>query len=106
MRAGNLDREITLQRLTETLDAYGVPHEAWTTLAVVRAQVLQASMEEFRRAQGTSTETTTVFRIRYVDGLTVADRVLYAGQVHDVKELKEIGRRRGLDLRTIARGLA
>ena len=45
---------------------------------------------------------TIVFRVRYLAGITTADRVSYAGQVYDLKEVTEIGRRRGLELRAVA----
>lgn len=104
MRAGKLDKTITLQRFTTTVDDYGTPVETWTTLATVRAQVIQASTEEFMRAFGASTETAVIFRIRFLDGVTLADRVDHAGKLYDIKETKEIGRRQGLDLRCVAVG--
>jgi SPP1 family predicted phage head-tail adaptor len=68
----------------------------------VRAQIIQASTEEFMKGWGASDEAAIVFRIRYFDGLTNADRVSYGGKTYDLKEIKEIGRRKGLDLRTTA----
>jgi SPP1 family predicted phage head-tail adaptor len=99
MRAGKLDRTITIERRAETLDAYGVPSESWTTLATVRAELVQSSTREFLAAYGTEAEPATVFRIRYVAGLTTADRVTYAGEALNIVELKETGRRRGLEIR-------
>jgi len=104
MRAGKLDRNITLERVSSGLDDYGNPVEVWSELATLRAQVLQASTEEFIRAFGGSSEAVVIFRTRYLDGITLADRVLYEGKPYELKELKEIGRRRGLELRCIARG--
>lgn len=101
MRAGKLDREITIQALGEgPPDEYGSPTETWTDAATLRAQLVEASTEEFQRAYGASGETAIIFRTRYLDGVTLAHRVSYDGQVHNLVELKEIGRRRGLELRT------
>lgn len=101
MRAGKLDRVITIERATAgASDSYGVPSSTWATLATLRAQIVQASTEEFVRAFGDSTETAVIFRTRYLDGVTLADRVAYEGAVHNLVEVKEIGRRRGLELRT------
>jgi len=103
MRAGRLDRTITLQRLTSAPDDFGTPVETWTEVATLRAEVVQASTAEFIRA-GAVDETVIVFRTRYLAGITNADRVVHAGAPFDVKETKEIGRRRGLEIRCVRSG--
>jgi len=104
MRAGKLEKTITIERVTTTVDDYGTPIEGWATFATVRTQVIQSSTEEFMKGWGASTEAATVFRIRHLDGITPADRVLYQGRAFDLKEIKELGRREGLDLRCVATG--
>ena len=99
MRAGKLDREITFERATETVDGYGATAPTWAPLATMRAQLIDATTDESIRAFGASTESTVVFRTRYLEGLTVADRVIYEGSAYEIVQLKEIGRRRGLDIR-------
>ena len=106
MRAGRLDRTITIERVTNGVDDYGTPQEGWTTLATVRAELLQTSVEEFIRAYGATADTIAIFRIRFIDGLTLADRVTYDGRPYDVKEAKELGRRMGLELRCVVAGEA
>lgn len=101
MRAGKLDRTITIQRASVTDDDYGAPQEAWATVATVRAQLIQSTAKEFIRDYGAAGVTTCVFRIRYLAGVTLADRVGYDGKTYDVKEITEIGRRRGLELRCV-----
>ena len=64
---------------------------------------MQASTSEFLAAYGASPEEAVIFRTRYLDDLTTADRVVYEGRNHDIREIKEIGRRRGLEIRTVAR---
>lgn len=102
MRAGKLDKSITIERSAAVIDDYGVPSEGWTTLTTVRAQVIQSSTEEFLKGYGETSETAIIFRIRHMGGLTLADRVTYEGRPHDLKEIKELGRRAGLDLRCVA----
>jgi SPP1 family predicted phage head-tail adaptor len=104
MRAGRLDRSITIQRSTYIVDDTGNPAYDWTDLTTQRAEIIQASTEEFIRAYGAADETVTIFRLRFFDGITNADRVLYAGMAHNIKEVKEIGRRKGLEIRTVAIG--
>lgn len=104
MRAGKLDRTIAIERSTYEVDDYGNPVYTWTVLATMRAQVVEASTTEFIRNFGASSEKVTAFRLRWLDGVTLADRVVASGTVFDIKDIKEIGRRRGLELRCVARG--
>mgnify|MGYP001056064592 CR=1 FL=1 len=106
MRAGKLDSTITVQRFTATVDDYGTPVESWATVATVRAQVIQANTEEFLRGAGATDETAVIFRVRWINGLKTADRVQWDGQTFNIKELKEIRRHKGLDIRCIALGNA
>ena len=99
MRAGKLDRSIKIQAFTSTVDEYGTPVEAWTDLATVRAQIVEASTEEYQRAYGEGGNTVVVFRIRWLAGVTTAHRVVYAGSNLNIRDVKEIGRRKGLELR-------
>lgn len=102
MLAGKLDRTITIQRLTETVSPSGSVVTAWTTIATVRAEIVTQSASEFLTGFGEAENGTIVFRVRYLPGITTADRVLYNGVPHDLKEITEIGRRRGLELRAVA----
>lgn len=100
MQAGKLDRAITIQRSTHEIDEYGNPVYTWTTLATLRAQLIQATTEEFMRAWGASSEIAIIFRTRFLEGVRLSDRVIYEGEEHNIKEVKELGRRRGLEIRT------
>jgi SPP1 family predicted phage head-tail adaptor len=104
VRAGKLDREITIQRYTESLDDYGVPQTEWALLKTLRAEIADATTDDVLRNFGTATEAAITFRTRYVSGITTADCVGYAGQHYAITELKEIGRRRGLEIRAVAKG--
>lgn len=99
MRAGAMDRVIEIQRASESVNNLGQVVAVWSTIATMRAQKIEASTAEFMRAFGASTETAIVFRIRFLDGVTLADQVSYEGSAFNLVEVKEIGRRRGLELR-------
>jgi hypothetical protein len=43
-----------------------------------------------------------VVRIRSIEGVTPADRIVSSDRVFDVKDIKAIGRRRGHELRAVA----
>lgn len=103
MRAGTLDRIISIQRATEARDEFGVVTTTWATVADLRAALIQASTTEFLQGAGLQGDAAVIFRTRFLDGVTVRDRVLYGGIAHDILETKEIGRRKGLELRTVAR---
>lgn len=105
MRSGKLDQSITIQAFTTADDELGNQIQTWADVATVRAQLLQASTEEFQRGWGTTYEPTYVFRIRWRDGLTLDNRIIHDGVIRPIEEIKEIGRRRGLELRTAGRGL-
>ena len=100
MRAGSLDRTVTIERGTHVVDAAGTPSFTWATVTTLRAERIQSSTDEFIQAQGANAETVMIFRTRFVAGVTTADRVLYEGGVFNIREVKELGRRRGLELRT------
>lgn len=102
IRAGKLDRTISIERKTETVSQTGAVVSTWLNIATVRAEIVQQSASEFLTGFGEAENGTVVFRIRYLAGITTADRVSYAGKVYDLKEITEIGRRRGLELRAVA----
>lgn len=104
MRAGKLDRTIVVQHPDKAAsDGAGNFANTWTTLATLRAQVIQASLEEAMRDWPRASEM-VVFRTRYVEGVTTDHWVLYEGRRLGIVEVKEIGRRRGLELRTTRPG--
>jgi SPP1 family predicted phage head-tail adaptor len=100
MRSGNLDRMIVLQLWTVgEPDMYGNVQSTFVNRATLRAQVVSASTDEFIRDHGASDETIIVFRTRYLPDVALADRVMYGGHPFDIKQVVEIGRRKGLELR-------
>ncbi|WP_430251693.1 phage head closure protein [Neorhizobium sp. DAR64860/K0K1] len=103
MRAGKLDRTITIERFSSTPDDFGTPVETWTPVATLRAQVIQSATEEFLSAQGATDATVIVFRTRWLDGIMTSDQLGYEAKSFNIREVKEIGRRRGLEIRCEAK---
>jgi hypothetical protein len=64
----------------------------------MRAQVLQFSTDDRETAGGNRTDTSITFRIRYTGGVDLDHRVLYERDTFTIKNIKEFGRRVGLDL--------
>lgn len=98
MRAGTLDRQITIEASAVVQDAYGDPVESWMLLATVWAQVLPLRGSERFQAQQIDAELTTRFRIRYRDDVTPLMRVAHDGDRYEIEAVIEIGRREGLEL--------
>jgi SPP1 family predicted phage head-tail adaptor len=104
IRSGKLDRIITIERAAETIDDAGTPSLAWATVATLRAEIVNQSVAEFiRDSAGAESGNTIIFRTHYLAGVTVSDRVSYDGQAFDIQETRELGRRRGLEIKCIAR---
>lgn len=102
MRGGKLDKVIEVETTVPPQpDEYGVvdPAGGTVTTQTVRAQILQQSTEEYLRGYGEGENTAIIFRIRFLDGVTTDHRIGYAGRVFNIREVKEIGRRVGLELR-------
>lgn len=99
IRAGKLDRQITITREVETVAASGAVSKSWATVATVRAELVQRSADEYLTGFGEADAGSAVFRIRYLAGITIADRVTCGGVAYGIDEIAEQGRRRALELR-------
>lgn len=99
LNIGMMNRRITIERQTETVNPSGSVVKAWTPVATVWAEVLQQTASEFFTGFGEAETGTVIFRVRYRPGITTADRVTYDGTGFGIKEIKTIGRRHALELR-------
>ena len=102
MRAGTLDRQITIEALATVQDGFGDPVESWTALATVWAQMLPLRGTERFQAQQFDAELTTRFRIRYRDDVSELMRIVFDGDSYEIEAVIEVGRREGLELRARA----
>ena len=100
--AGALTHVLTLERSLETVAASGGVVKAWKRKAVLRAQLVQRDTAEFLAGPGEAEATRLVFRVRWREGITTADRIVYDGRAYDLREVVELGRRDGLELRVVA----
>ena len=101
IKAGKLDRYITLEREIEQVAASGAVSKFWAGFAHVRAERLQASTEEYLAGFGEADAGGAVFRIRYLPGIITGNRVVCDGVAYDINEIAEMGRKRGLELRCV-----
>lgn len=100
MRAGLLDRRLTLKRRAlGAQDANGSRANTWTEYATVWGRKIDVSGREFFAAQTKQAEQTTRFEIRYRDDVVATDRVVCEGVDYElVQPPSEIGRREGLTI--------
>lgn len=98
MRAGKLDRRITLQTRTAVQSVSGEYTETFANLATVWAEVTDLRGREFFAAQQKNADVTTRFRIRWRDDVTVLHRIQYESRNYNIVHSAEIGRREGLEL--------
>ncbi len=77
MRAGNLDRVIQIQRRTTGLDLYGSVIDTWALVATMRAQKLENAVSNREGARGDTTDNVITFRMRWLDGVTLDNRVWF-----------------------------
>lgn len=106
MRAGSLDRRLTLERATETSDDFNEPVLTWSALATVWAAHTPLSDGERMRASETAATASSRFLIRWsaaVADVNPKDRLMFGGVVHQILHVKEVGRREGIEITTAAR---
>jgi len=85
---GKLDKQIIVQRLSET-NLRGELMNVWSTLTTVWAEVLSRGSREVWRAQQAMGELEYLVRIRRYDGLTTKDRVSWGSRTLEVIGVQE-----------------
>lgn len=98
MRAGKLDRRITIERATYETNDFGEEVEIWECVATVWAQQRPVRGAERFTAQEFAGTRTLTFHIRYTPSLTVRDRIRFknhgeaAERTYNIVDVREIGR--------------
>lgn len=69
IQPSELTRKITIEQVTNTVDAEGIPVETWSTFAILRAARNPLSGREFFEAAAINAEKTVKYRVRYRKGL-------------------------------------
>lgn len=106
MIAGPLDRRITIERYSSTINDLGEEVGAWAPLATVWAAKTDIRDSERFVAQQVNSTITTRFRTRYLSKIADVDpkdRLIAAGRYYGIFSVKEIGRREGLEITAAAR---
>lgn len=104
MRAGSMDRRVTLQSRTNSKSVTtGAVSEVFTDLATVWAERKDLSGREFIAARQVNADVTTRFRIRWRAGITELNRIVDGAAVFDIVNVAEVGRRKGLEILATAK---
>lgn len=103
MRAGTLDRRITLMKPTSTQDAYGAMVDSFASEGTVWANVKQLDAGEASRDDQHTAKKTVLFTIRYRASVAPTWKVVFDGETYDLTDVAEVGRREGLALTGYAR---
>lgn len=101
MRAGLLDRRITIEDYTLAVNDREEPIKTWAAITNGSnrpAQVLQQSGRMLWEARKENAEVECVFVIRYLAGLNERQRIAYEGKYYAIYRIEEIGRRVGYNL--------
>lgn len=106
LAAGPMDRRITLERFSETVDQFNEPVKVWSVLAERAASYEPLSDGERFRAGETAATASARFVIRYsraVADTSPKDRLTFEGNAWEILRVKEIGRREGLEISATVR---
>lgn len=83
---GDLKHVLEIQRVIEDKDESGFPIETLKTIAKVRCKVEfdDRLMREIFKDDGIDTVSVKIFTIRYFEGLTIKDKILYKGKNYEI----------------------
>lgn len=88
--AGKLNKRITIEQSaagSPSQDAYGEPSVSWITFKEVWAEIGPIQGREFWARQQVQSEVTVRVRIRYLQGVTSAMRVVYGTRILSIENV-------------------
>jgi len=101
VRGGKLDRRIIIQQKTENTDSYGQRTLTWGTYSTVWANTMEMLGKEDDDSNNRSTKREVQFRVRYNSNFTNEMRVIWESEYYKIEDIKELGRRDGMILKTM-----
>ena len=100
MKAGILDRRITIQEKTEVKATNGQRTLTWSTFISTWSNPVEKIGQEKTDNNNRSTTRMVNFRIRFRDDISSDMRVIWENKYYKIEDTKELGRREGLILST------
>lgn len=107
MRAGKLDRRITIQRQLTEQNSHGEEIVTWQDVGTVFAQKIDNRGDERYASHQFIGDADTRFRVRWSHRslqTTTKHRIWFDGRAFDITAVREIGRREGVEIDCVARG--
>jgi SPP1 family predicted phage head-tail adaptor len=99
LKAGTLNRKVTIQEPAAVQDAAGQPIPTWTTLATVWANIRSLNGLETIKGGAESSVAKASIRIRYRTDVTAAMRVVHGSTTYEIKAvLPDVAGKQHLDL--------
>lgn len=99
MKAGKLDRELTVLRRVQTgTSDLNEPIYAWQVLRTVWAALVFKTEDESFAAGQRYAKRAVTWRTRFMDDITAEHRLQAGGETYNVLGIREIGRRAGLEI--------
>lgn len=101
MRIGSLDRRIAIQRQSVTQAADGEEVVTWQDVATVWARKIENRGSERFTAQQFVGHAVRTFRFRWsttVSEITDKHRIVFDGRNFNITDVREIGRREGIEV--------
>lgn len=93
MKAGDLRQRVTIQNKTAVRNSYGEEVITWVDLATVWAAVEPLRGREFLDGKMITPETTTRIRIRFRDGVSPEQRVVFGSKNYDILAIVHVEER-------------
>lgn len=93
VRAGKLRHEVILRTLAQIPDGSGGQTESWVPLATVFASIERMDEMEQLNSGMQQNVTTHKIKIRYCDGLSVSDQVLFGTREFEITEIDDAEQR-------------
>ena len=85
MRAGRLNKRVTIQSPATGQDATGEPTTGWTDVATVWASIVDVSGREYVAAGGLQNSAQTKITIRYRAGIVPSMRVVHGADTFNIE---------------------
>ena len=93
-RSGALTRIIEIQRRDDNAqDTTGQPIEVWRTLHKVYAAVRSEDVTERFQSDQYVGHSLRAFTIRWIEGIQFKDRIVYDGEIYNIRSKKEAEKR-------------
>ncbi len=109
MRAGPLDRRVTVEVKSETRSRAGAVKESWSTVGSYWMGFRQPRASERFVSDQIVAEVDAEFSVHYFTGQSWwpdSHRLVYRGRIYDIRGRREIGRQDGLVFNAKARAEA